>query len=65
MNDPCPNCKPGSFCRTMACGRLKVNKAYFDETPEQEVIRLRAHIAKLEKKISDLNWTLYPDRMGQ
>lgn len=22
-NDPCPGCKPGAFCRTPYCGRLK------------------------------------------
>ena len=36
-----------------------------EETIEQEVFRLRKRVRELEKKLSDINWTLYPDRMGQ
>ena len=32
---------------------------------ERELKRLRKRNKELEDKISDLNWTLYPDRMGQ
>jgi hypothetical protein len=49
----------------MTCGRLKINQAHFDETLEQEVFRLRKRVKELEKKLSDINWVLYPDRMGQ
>lgn len=65
MRDPCPSCKPGTFCRTIACGRLKLNQAHFNESLEEEVFRLRKRVNELEKRISDLNWTLYPERMGQ
>ena len=65
MTDPCPGCKQGGFCRTMACGRLKINQCYFDEPIEVEVFRLRKRVKELEKQLSDINWVLYPDRMGQ
>jgi len=30
-----------------------------------ELQRLRLRVKELEKQVSDYNWTIYPDRMGQ
>ena len=30
-----------------------------------EICRLRFRVEQLEKENSDMNWQLYPDRMGQ
>jgi len=35
-----------------------------EELLEQEVIRLRRHIAHCEKQISDMSWQINPDRSG-
>lgn len=53
------------YVSLQALDREDLQHIYWEiQDNEQELERLRVLVKKLEKKITDMGWTISPDRMG-